>query len=47
MVVYVDNEYIQGWYYQLEDRLIGDGTKDKAEKIEKEREESEYEEILL
>jgi len=37
-MVYIDNEYIQGWYYQSEDRLIGDGTKDTAERIEKERE---------
>lgn len=38
MVVYVDNEYICGWYYQTEDRFIGDGTKATAERIEKERE---------
>lgn len=43
MVVYVDNEYIYGWYYQSEDMLIGDGTKATAERIEKEREESENE----
>lgn len=43
MIVYVDNEYIQGWYYQSDDRLIGDGTKATAERIEKEREESENE----
>ena len=43
MVVYVDNEYIYGWYYQAEDRFIGDGTKATAERIEKEREESENE----
>ena len=38
MVVYIDNEYICGWYYQAEDSLIGDGTKTTAERIEKERE---------
>lgn len=38
MVVYIDNEYIYGWYYQSDDRLIGDGTKATAERIEKERE---------
>lgn len=32
--------YIYGWYYQSENRLIGDGTKETAERIEKEREES-------
>lgn len=35
MIVYVDNEYIYGWYYQSDDRLIGDGTKETAERIEK------------
>ena len=35
MVVYVDNEYIYGLYYQSEDRLIGDGTKATAEKNRK------------
>lgn len=40
MVVYVDNEYICGWYYQCDDRFIGDGTKATAERIEKEREEN-------
>lgn len=38
MVVYVDNEYIYGWYYQAEYRFIGDCTKETAERIEKERE---------
>jgi hypothetical protein len=37
MVVYIDNEYIYGWYYQTEDGLIGDGTKATAERIAKER----------
>lgn len=35
MVVYIDNEYICGWYYQSDYRLIGDGTKATAERIEK------------
>lgn len=43
MIVYIDNEYIYGWYYQADDRLIGDGTKATVERIEKEREESENE----
>lgn len=40
MLVYADNEYIYGWYYQTEDMLICDGTKETAERIEKEREEN-------
>jgi hypothetical protein len=35
MIVYIDNEYIYGWYYQSDYRLIGDGTKETAERIEK------------
>lgn len=38
MVVYIDNEYIYGWYYQSDGRFIGDDTKVTAERIEKERE---------
>lgn len=38
MVVYIDNEYICGWYYHADDSLIGDDTKATAERIEKERE---------
>lgn len=33
MVVYVNNEYICGWYYKNDDRFIGDGTKATAEII--------------
>jgi hypothetical protein len=39
MVVYVDNDYIYGWYYHTEDRFIGYGTKETVERIEKERKE--------
>lgn len=37
MVVYVDNGYLCGWYYQAEDGYLGDGTKKEAERIEKEK----------
>nr|DAN59805.1 MAG TPA: hypothetical protein [Caudoviricetes sp.] len=32
MVVYIDNEYIYGWYYQSEDRFNGDSTKRNCRK---------------
>lgn len=35
MIVYVDNEYICGWYYNSEDRFIVDDTKATTERIEK------------
>lgn len=39
MVKYFDNEVLVGWYYQKKDCYFGDGTKETAERIEKEMEE--------
>lgn len=36
MVRYIDNGFILGWYYCKEDCYFGDGTKEEAERIEKE-----------
>lgn len=41
MVMYIDNGFICGWYFVKEDCYFGNGTKEEAERIEKERLENE------
>lgn len=39
MVTYTDNGFLLGWYFVKDGCWFGDGTKEMAEKIEKEMEE--------
>ena len=37
MVKYIDNGFLVGWYFVKEDLTLGDGTKETAYRIQRER----------
>lgn len=38
MIVYLDNGTLIGWYYRSDDYFLGDGSRERAEEIKRERE---------